>query len=110
MSTEPTEQHKTEARKIVDESICRLHARSLANTEDVLVVRHTLESRIVSIIASRDTEVREVLEGLGSHTDGVHCWCWKPRLSKLLDFHEDQCLAARALWLKLQPVKEGKDA
>lgn len=51
-----------------------------------------------SVLASRDTELREVLEGLRNpHRKIDECWCdHEPP-------HDAACLAARALWLKLQP-------
>ena len=56
-------------------------------------------------LSSRDTEIREVLEGLRSKPNG--CWCGLSHLTETTQFEEDgthdnACLAARALYAKLQ--------
>lgn len=55
-------------------------------------------------IASRDTEIRKVLEGLGKSVGDS--WCWCPKTAKDGNgsvFHSPACLATRALWEKVQP-------
>lgn len=55
----------------------------------------------------RDTEIREVLEGLAvNRYNGKLCWCDKGRAIPMGLAHESTCLATQRLWEKLQPVKE----
>ena len=57
-------------------------------------------------LSSRDTETRQVLEGL--HNGINDCWCPTEHQE---DKHSDACLATQRLWEKLQPAKEEtKDA
>lgn len=60
-------------------------------------------SAVCSELSSRDTEIREVLEGLSwreSETDGK-CWCWASS-------HEPFCLRIRALYAKLRAGEGGE--
>lgn len=54
-------------------------------------------------LSSRDAEVRAVLEGLGKSIGDTWCWCSKPaRDGNGSLIHFAACLAARALWEKVQ--------
>lgn len=119
--TEPTEQHKAEVREIapcplcgrksiVEEfrdgddpqplfvvtcEVCPVKTYDQFSASDAIAIWNTRA-------ASRDTEVREVLEELSKvltfeHGPSQRCWCsaW---------VHTPACLAARALWEKLQPL------
>lgn len=103
MTTEPTEKHREEARELLRTCEQRtgmdLASESLPND---------LADRIASALASRDTEIRKVLEGLQTYRPDGGCWCRDvPPLRQLK--HSPACIAARALYDSLQPVKEGKD-
>lgn len=52
------------------------------------------------VVASRDTEAREVLEGLvTSVIDGEYCWC---DVDHAETPHMPACLAAQGLWERVQ--------
>lgn len=91
MTAEPTPKQQEEAREIVTECLAPGQPAE----------RSVLVSRIASALSSRDTEIREVLEGLSKvltfeNGPSQRCWCsaW---------VHTPACLAARDLWEKLQP-------
>ena len=99
-----------QVREIVDEFNGLLTSSSLI---DVEVSYDHLKNRIAAALSSRDAEIREVLEGLATkdyHSFGVFCWCQHPGTATHPegDKHGKSCLAARALWSKLQP-KESND-
>lgn len=135
MTTEPTEKHREEAREIGSCPFCPhgigfirnesgryngvvwvecdwpSHAVRLTAGNDAIppcgakTAEYQTEEEAVKAwntrVASRDAEVREVLEGLMIN---AQCWC---RVNR--EGHTADCLAARALYESLQPVKEGKD-
>lgn len=103
MTTEPTEKHKEEARAIRLPFPCGcVDAHEFG---DMKVDEYTCATHraIASALASRDSEVREVLEGLASKhyvSLGEYCWCRAPGTATKPagDYHGDACLAARGLW------------
>lgn len=57
-----------------------------------------------SALSSRDSEIREVLEGLGTQVEDGLCWC--PDAGSLFDghaIHGIDCQRTRTLYAKLQP-------
>lgn len=89
MTTEPTDKQKEEAREIVDGARKRF-------TD--LRFYGEMENHIAAALSSRDTEIRNVLEGLGVNVaDRGMCWCWR-RDGR----HSTACLAAQALWNKVK--------
>lgn len=93
-----TDTHKEQAREIVAEL-----QEHLREAYDVISVgaKNWLTQRIASALASRDTEVREVLEGLSNvltFETGPSERCWCPQR---LWMHTPACLAARKLYEKV---------
>lgn len=101
----PTKEHREQAQKMVDEFNALLMSPSLM---DVEVSYSNLKNRITSALSSRDTEIREVLEGLSyfvTFSDGkkVRHWCAR---------HETcspACKAAAALYAKTGGEKENSE-
>lgn len=61
---------------------------------------------IEALLSSRDAEIREVLEGLSAQTtETTRCWC----LNDGTLHHTPACLAARALYDKLNSTTENND-
>lgn len=101
---QPTDKHREEARGEFNAYILEIRERikNLADgystysgkrgaIRDVLTV---IDSFVPDVaLSSRDSEIREVLEGLAN---GTHppCWC-QPNV---IGGHEDACLAAWGLW------------
>lgn len=104
--TEPTEKHRAEAERIL-----KINNLPIRFTHTIVSERNKkLADDIALALSARDTEIREVLEGLRAQTKPNICWCADvfPNMSALGN-HAKWCLAARDLWEKVQPVKEGKD-
>lgn len=97
MTTEPTEKHREEAREIMYSGF---EPKAGSLTLDGKAVRRRIDM-IASALSSRDTEIREVLEGLRFRYSG--CWCPNrhPGLGETMP-HEPACLAARGLWERVQ--------
>lgn len=103
MTTEPTEKHREKARELLRACEQRtgmdLASDSLPND---------LADRIASALSARDAEVREVLEGLSRvlrfrNGPPQRCWCEDPNSNWT---HTPACVAARALYNRLQSAKE----
>lgn len=101
--TEPTAKHQQEARKPERIRVCVRHGKDdwigiaySANAGDPDVIHEYVSA---SLLSSRDTEIREVLEGLRSYTG---CWCNHP------DNHASHYLAARGLWDRVNLTESAK--
>lgn len=88
---EPTAKHREEARELVRAWLLMSNPHHLIDHKDNLI------ERVAGGLSSRDREIREVLEGLSNGTNPA-CWC-QPNVT---GGHEDACLAARALWARVQ--------
>lgn len=67
-----TDAHKEQAREIIG----NVNNYSDEHTGELSISAFgPLAARIASALASRDTEVREVLEGLGKSIGDTWCWC-----------------------------------
>lgn len=107
MITNPTNEHREQAREIADLFILtfkRLDPSEQSASAELLV------KRIASALSSRDTEVREVLAGLihhhVCHDDGsvTQHWCQKES-DGYFECHAD-CQAARTLYARLRPPEK----
>lgn len=104
MTTEPTEKHR-EAREPERIRVCVRHGKDdwigiaySTNAGDPDAIHEYVSAEILS------AEIREVLEGLRTYSTSA-CWCSFPS-SSLTFNHESACLAARALYERLRPVKD----
>lgn len=98
MTTEPTAKHQEEAQQVV-RLWCADTFDSMKNGECMQSPPGSMTSltnRIAAALSSRDTEIREVLEGLRDDDSG--CWC----VHFGSEYHTNACLAARGLWERLQ--------
>lgn len=93
-----TDAHKEEAREIAEQWRFAMPRGSVGQLTSAQW--DDLERRIASALASRDTEVRQVLEGL-RNLNG--CWC------VVTAGHSESCIRAQVLYEKVQP-KESRDA
>lgn len=107
MTTDPTAKTEEEARERIwllrneDGSLDDCWQMStLSNTQDVEYVRG-------DILSTRDREIREVLEGLATHQVRSRRPCWCPSDYES-EPHTPACLAARALWDRVQLTKENQ--
>lgn len=103
MMTDPTSEHREQAREIVRAWLLTSNPHHLVSHKQRLI------ERISTALSVRDTEIREVLEGLRNNHG---CWC--PG-SEDYEFKApfvcgSDCERARNLYAKLQPGKEGKDS
>ena len=102
---EPTAKQKEEAREIVNSVVVGIQTGSGYVAPDAEITNYThlptLTKRIATALSSRDTEIREVLEGLSrvlKFKNGAdqRCWCnnnWT---------HSPACLATQTLWNKVR--------
>lgn len=115
MTTEPTEKHREEAREVVRRWADAIPMVSWFDLDE-LVIRNLphelyateLINAIAERAASRDAETREVLGGLSRvlrFRNGLpqRCWCEDPNSNWT---HTPACVAARALYNRLQSAKE----
>lgn len=97
--TEPNDKQKEGARSLVHLWTANMFD-SLRNGETMQLppgAISTLTTRIACALSSRDTQIREVLEGLRNIPPvDPPCWCRVGFLPK--EKHSPACLAARALW------------
>lgn len=97
MSNDQANLHREQARQIAERVV------SEWNTTPPYVAGTSSENLINAIsdaLSSRDAEIREVLEGFPWIKTGDNmCWC----SIVLTETHAEYCLAARALWEKVQP-------
>jgi len=104
--TEPTNQHKEEARAdLVDDVLEALEREGFMpdgkdfseRRDQRLQLKAAITQRINMALSSRDAEIRAVLEGLRGNGG---CWCRDGNPLEMLD-HDPACLATRALWNKV---------
>lgn len=98
-ATNPTNEHREQAREIVVKAFDSVH-----RCPNAKAICEQLQADIASALSSRDAEIREVLKNLRTKTTPENCWCSDiyPH-SAGRGSHAKWCLAARALYAKLQP-------
>lgn len=103
---QPTAKQKQEAREIIEGVFGKRGSSPIYATAGRLF--DELEARFDDALSSRDTEIREVLEGLVMRTASGRCWCRSELNLNITGNHEPRCLAARGLWEKVNVTESGK--